>query len=471
MSYEETYARWRDNPGEFWSDAADELHWDQRWDRTVTTEERPNGHWFVGGRLNTCFNALDRHVEAGNGERTALIYHSEMIGAQRTYSYAELQDAVAHFAGALVRAGVETGDRVVIYMPMVPEAVIAMLACARLGAIHSVVFGGFAAKELAERIDDAEPKLIIAASCGLEPGRTVEYKPLVNDALAVAKHQPELTVVLQREQCFAELVGPNERDWSEFVDGAEPHDCVNVDAGDPLYILYTSGTTGSPKGIVRTNGGHAVALHWTMGAIYNIDPGDVFWAASDIGWVVGHSYIVYGPLLRGATTVLFEGKPVGTPDAGVYWRVIQQYGVKALFTAPTTFRAIRGADPKAELLAGTNLSSFEALFLAGERCDPSTLRWARKILDVPVIDHWWQTETGWAMAANPLGLGLFPIEPGSAGKPMPGWRLSILDGGGEELPPGEVGAIYCRLPRCRREHSPEFGEHPKRFHDRVLQEP
>lgn len=444
LSYEEAYDRWRANPGDFWAAAADQLTWDEPWKKTVSTDERPNGNWFIGGRLNTCFNALDRHVDAGHGDRAALIYHSAMTDARQTFSYSELRDAVARFAGALAGRGVGAGDRVVIYMPMVPEAVVAMLACARLGAVHSVVFGGFAAKELASRIDDAQPKAILAATCGLEPGRIVAYVPLLDEALAMAAHRPEFSVVLEREQ--APLPQGAHEDWREFVANAEPHPCVSLDAADPLYILYTSGTTGQPKGIVRNNGGHAVALHWSMHAIYGIDEGDVFWAASDIGWVVGHSYIVYGPLLKGATTILFEGKPVGTPDAGVFWEVIERYRVNALFTAPTGFRAIRREDPKATLLKGKDVGSLKALFLAGERCDPNTLRWANKTLQVPVIDHWWQTETGWAIAANPLGLGLFAVEPGSAGKPMPGWRVDILDDEGELLPPGEVGAIACRLP-------------------------
>jgi propionyl-CoA synthetase len=446
LAYQDMIDRWHRDPDAFWAAAARELDWTQPWERVVDTGAAPTGRWFPGGRLNTCFNALDRHVDAGRGEQTALVYHSAMTGARTSLSYASLRDRVARLAGALAAAGVERGDRVVIYMPMIPEAVIAMLACARLGAIHSVVFGGFAARELAVRIDDAKPKVALTASCGLEPGRIVEYKPLLDEALQLAEHEVPLRVVCQRPEHRAELGGERELDWTDFEQAGRPVDCVPVDATDPLYVLYTSGTTGKPKGVVRDNGGHAVALHWSMGALYGIDPGDVFWAASDIGWVVGHSYIVYGPLLRGATTVLFEGKPVGTPDAGVFWEVVANYRVKALFTAPTAMRAIKRDDPGLELTREHDLASLHALFLAGERCDPDTLQWAAEGLGVPAIDHWWQTETGWALTGNPLGEGLFPVRAGSAGKPMPGWQMGIVDDAGQPQPAGEIGRIVCRLP-------------------------
>ena len=405
----------------------------------------PFYRWFTGGELNTCYNAVDRHVEAGRGEQLALIFDSAMTGVQRTLTYAELRDTTARFAGALARLGVGKGDRVIIYMPMVPEAVIAMLACARLGAVHSVVFGGFAANELATRIDDAQPRVIVAGSCGLEPGRVVAYKPLLDAAIDLAAHTPDACVILQRPELEAELTA-RDHDWAEVIGAAEPHDCVPVAATDPLYILYTSGTTGVPKGILHDNGGHAVALNWSMQAIYGVDTGDVFWAASDVGWVVGHSYICYGPLLRGCTTVMFEGKPVGTPDAGAFWRVIAEYGVKAMFTAPTAIRAIRREDPDGVLLANYDFSNYQTQFVAGERCDPETLEWATEKLKVPVIDHWWQTETAWAIAGNPVGLGAFDIRPGAAGKPMPGWDVQALDEGGQPVAPGDTGAICCRLP-------------------------
>ncbi len=404
------------------------------------------GRWFSGATLNTCYNAVDRHAEGTQGDRPALIFESAMTGASKIYSYRELQAAVALLAGAMKNAGIVAGDRVLIYMPMVPEAAIAMLACARIGAVHSVVFGGFAAREVATRIDDAQPRLIFSASCGLEPGRIVSYKPLLDDAVALASHKPEHHVVLQREQQPATLDRPGDIDWSDFLAGADAAPCTSVKATDPLYLLYTSGTTGQPKGIVRDNGGHAVALHWSMKAIYDIDQGDVFWAASDIGWVVGHSYIVYGPLLRGATTVMFEGKPVGTPDAGVFWRTVAKHRVKTLFTAPTAIRAIRREDPDGEHIKANDLSHFKGLFLAGERCDPPTLDWASKQLGVPVIDHWWQTETGWSVAGNTLGSGLEDIRPGSAGKPMPGWDVQVVNPEGEALDAGATGAIVCALP-------------------------
>ncbi len=443
--YESAYRRSLDEPEDFWAEAARGVDWDQPWDRVLDDSGAPFYRWFAGARLNTCYNAVDRHVEAGRGDAPALIFDSVMTGTARTLTFAGLQNETARLAGALAELGVGKGDRVVIYMPMIPEAAIAMLGCARLGAIHSVVFGGFAANELATRIDDAAPKAILSASCGLEPGRIVAYKPLLDDAIDMASHKPDACIVLQREQLVADMQ-ERDHDWVETVGAATPHACVSVAATDPLYILYTSGTTGEPKGIVRDNGGHAVALHWSMKAIYGVDAGDVFWAASDIGWVVGHSYIVYGPLLRGCTTVMFEGKPVGTPDAGVFWRVIAEYGVKAMFTAPTAMRAIRRADPDGALLHQHDLSKFATQFLAGERCDPETLHWTERQLGVPVIDHWWQTETGWAIAGNTVGLGAFPVRAGSAGRPMPGWDVRIINEGGHEPEEGEPGAIVCKLP-------------------------
>lgn len=446
MSYDELMAHATRDPEGFWSAAADELAWARRWDKVLQQSPHPAGRWFAGGRINTCYNALDRHVEAGRGESIALIYHSAMTGECTRFTYSDLRDRVARMAGALANAGAGRGDRVVIYMPMIPEAVIGMLACARIGAIHSVVFGGFAAAELAARIDDARPKIVLSASCGLEPGRTVPYKPLLDRALALARHDVPLRVFLRRQQCPVELDGPGERDWLEFEGSAQPVECRALEATDPLYILYTSGTTGRPKGVVRDNGGHAVALHWSMKWLYGINPGEVFWAASDIGWVVGHSYIVYGPLLRGATTVLYEGKPVGTPDAAAFWRVIADHRVKVLFTAPTAMRAIKREDPQLRQAAPFALGSLEALFVAGERCDPDTLQWAGDSLGVPVIDHWWQTETGWAMTGNLRGAGFFPVKPGSAGRPMPGWQLDVVDDTGHALSAGETGRIVCRLP-------------------------
>jgi propionyl-CoA synthetase len=444
-NYEEIYRRSLSDAEAFWTEAALQIDWIQPFENVLDDSNAPLYRWFTGGVLNTCYNALDRHVAAGRGDQPALIHDSAMTGSKRTLTYLELRDETARFAGGLARLGVDKGDRVIIYMPMVPEAAIAMLACARLGAIHSVVFGGFAANELATRIDDAKPKVIVAASCGLEPGRVVAYKPLLDAAIAQSSHKPDAHVILQRPELEADFQD-RDMDWAEVIGTAEPHDCVPVAATDPLYILYTSGTTGKPKGIVRDNGGHAVALNWTMEAIYGVDAGDVFWAASDIGWVVGHSYIVYGPLLRGCTTVMFEGKPVGTPDAGAFWRVIEEHRVKAMFTAPTAIRAIRREDPGGLLLKEYNLRHFVTQFVAGERCDPETLEWATEKLGVPVIDHWWQTETGWAIAGNPVGLGLFDIRPGAAGKAMPGWDVQVLDEEGNCVAAGESGAISCRLP-------------------------
>jgi propionyl-CoA synthetase len=445
-AYAEAYRRALDDPEGFWGEAADAIDWDRRWDRVLDQSNAPFTRWFAGGRLNTCHNALDRHVAAGHGDRLALIHDSPVTGTVRRFTYAEMTDRVARFAGAMRALGVGAGDRVVIYMPMVPEAAIAMLACARLGAVHSVVFGGFAAPELAARIDDCEPKLVVSASCGIEVARVIAYKPLLDAALGLARHKVAAAVVLQRPQCEAAMTAGRDHDWAELEAAAEPAGCVPVAATDPLYILYTSGTTGQPKGIVRDNGGHAVALAWSIPAIYGLRPGEVMWTASDVGWVVGHSYIVYGPLLAGCTSVMYEGKPVGTPDAGAYWRVVEQHGVSVLFTAPTAFRAIKREDPEGRLLAGRDLSAFRALFLAGERCDPDTLGWAEKLLRVPVIDHWWQTETGWPICANPLGLEPMPVKPGSPTRPMPGWDVRVLGPDGHEMPRGEIGALACRLP-------------------------
>jgi propionyl-CoA synthetase len=444
-SYADAYARSLREPEAFWAEAAAGIDWVRPFERVLDDSNPPFYRWFRGGVLNTCFNALDRHADRGRADQAALIHDSAMTGRTRVFSYGELRDLAARFAGALDRLGVQKGERVIIYMPMVPEAVVAMLACARLGAVHSVVFGGFAAHELATRIDDAKPRVIVTASCGLEPGRVQAYKPLLDAALEEATHRPAKCIFVQRPELPAEL-GANDIDWNDALAAAPAHDCVPVAATDPLYILYTSGTTGQPKGIVRDNGGHAVALNWTMGAIYGAGPGDVYWAASDVGWVVGHSYIVYAPLLAGCTSVMFEGKPVGTPDAGTFWRIVERHRVKVMFTAPTALRAIRREDPDAALLAESDLSSLQALFLAGERSDPETLSWALEKLGVPVIDHWWQTETGWPITANPRGLTPFEIRPGSANKPMPGWDVAVLDDHGRPAAPGTIGAIACRLP-------------------------
>ena len=426
-NYLDIHRRSIENPSDFWGEAAEGIDWEKRWDKVLDDSKAPIYRWFSGGRLNTCHNALDRHVANGRGEQAAIIYDSPVTGTQRTISYGELRDEVALFAGALVNNGVKQGDRVIIYMPMIPEAVVAVLACARIGAVHSVVFGGFAPNELATRIDDATPKAIVCASCGIEPSRLVEYKPLLDQALDLAKHKPQHCIILQRPQVEAALSAPRDVDWNDALASATPQDCVPVEATDPLYLLYTSGTTGQPKGIVRDNGGHAVALHWTMKNIYGVEPGEVYWAASDIGWVVGHSYIIYGPLLHGNTTILYEGKPVGTPDAGAFWRVASEHKVATLFTAPTAFRAIRQQDPDGDFIPKYDLSSLRALFLAGERCDPDTLHWAENKLGIPVIDHWWQTETGWSIAANCLGIELAPVKAGSVGRAAPGWEVRALD--------------------------------------------
>jgi propionyl-CoA synthetase len=436
----------REDPEAFWAEAARGLHWFRPWERVLDDRRRPFTRWFAGGSTNACYNALDRHVAGGRGEQPALIYDSPVTGTVRSYSYRELTDAVARFAGVLAGLGVGAGDRVVIYMPMVPETAIAMLACARLGAIHSVVFGGFASNELATRIDDATPKVVLTASCGIEVQRVIPYKPLLDGALALARHRPDRVVLLQRPEARAELVPGRDVDWATAVAAATPRDCVPVDATDPLYILYTSGTTGQPKGVVRDHGGHAVALHWSMSHVYDARPGEVFWAASDLGWAVGHSYIVYGPLLYGCTTVLYEGKPVGTPDAGAFFRVMAQHGVATFFTAPTAFRAIRRDDPDGVLLGRHDLARLRALFLAGERSDPATLEWAERMLGVPVIDHWWQTETGWPIAANCLGLHRYPVKHGSPTRLVPGWDVQVLGDDRAELPRSKVGTLAIRLP-------------------------
>jgi propionyl-CoA synthetase len=445
-AYAEAYRQSLEDPEGFWGEAAKAIAWVRPPSRILDDSNEPLYRWFSDGVLNTCFNALDRHVDGGRGQQVALVYDSPVAGRQRRYTYRELRDEVARFAGGLRRLGVSTGDTVVIYMPMVPEAVVAMLACARLGAVHSVVFGGFAPHELALRIDDARPKVVISASCGLEAGRVIEYKPLLNAAIDETSHGPERCVILQREQARAALIPERDLDWDDVMADAEPAECVPVAATDPLYILYTSGTTAMPKGVVRDNGGHAVALRWSMEYIYGIEPGDVYWAASDVGWVVGHSYIVYAPLFTGCTTVLYEGKPVGTPDPGAFWRVISEHGVKVLFTAPTTFRAIKKEDPNGEHLGRYDLSRFRALFLAGERLDPDTYHWASKLLGVPVIDHWWQTETGWPIASNFLGLEAMPVRPGSPTKPVPGYDVRIMHEDGMEADVNEEGAVVIRLP-------------------------
>jgi len=446
-AYDEAYQHSLDDPEGFWGEIAEDVRWIKKWDKVLDSSNKPFYRWFTGGVLNTCFNALDRHVEEGRADQTALIYDSPVTGGTvRKYTYRELLDEVAKTAGIMVDLGVGKGDRVLIYMPMVPEAAIAMLACARLGAIHSVVFGGFASNELAVRIDDAKPKLLVSASCGIEIGRVIDYMPLLNGAIDLAQHKPGHCLILQRSEAKAELTPERDIDWAEAMKTAEPAECVPVLATDPLYILYTSGTTGQPKGVVRDNGGHLVALKWTMKNIYDADPGDVYWAASDVGWVVGHSYIVYAPLFHGCTTIMYEGKPVGTPDAGAFWRVISDHKVKILFTAPTAFRAIKREDPDGALMKDYDLSHFKYLFLAGERTDPDTLHWAEDKVGVPVIDHWWQTETGWSIAANCVGLHQFPVKPGSPTKAAPGWNVQILDSEGTPLPPGETGAICLKLP-------------------------
>lgn len=440
------WQRANENPQEFWGEAAEGLDWVKPWDTVLDDSNPPFYRWFAGAQINTCYNAIDRHVENGRGDQAALIYDSPVTNSAYQLTYKELQDKTARLAGVLRDLGVNKGDRVIVYMPMIPEAAIAMLACARIGAVHSVVFGGFAANELATRIDDAQPALILSASCGIEPNRVVKYKPLLDEAIELSTHKPKHCVIFQRPQEQASLIEGRDVDWEATAASAEPAECVAVEATDPLYILYTSGTTGQPKGIQRDNGGHAVAMHWTMKSIYNVEPGDVYWAASDVGWVVGHSYIVYGPLLKGCTTVMYEGKPVGTPDPGAFWRMIEQYKIKILFTAPTAFRAIKKEDPEATYLEKYDISSLQTLFLAGERCDPDTLQWAQDKLKVPVIDHWWQTETSWAIAANCMGIEQLPVKAGSPTRPVPGYDVRVLDDEGNEVADGEMGNICVKLP-------------------------
>ena len=446
MGYADLYAKWQADPDGFWLDAAGAIDWTVKPKTALNAARAPLYEWFTDGMANTCWNAVDRHVLAGRGEQLAIIHDSPVTHLKKGITYRELQTRVASLAGALKAKGVTKGDRVIIYMPMIPEALEAMLACARLGAIHSVVFGGFAASELAVRIDDCTPKAIIAASCGIEPNRIVHYKPLLDAAVDMATHKPEFCVIFQREQEVAKLVQGRDVAWHTFQYGVEPADCVPVEGSHPAYILYTSGTTGTPKGVVRPTGGHMVALMWTMRAVYDCGPGDVFWAASDVGWVVGHSYICYGPLLAGCTTVVFEGKPVGTPDAGTFWRVVSENKVKVLFTAPTALRAIKRDDPQGEFVTEYNMKTLKTLYLAGERADPDTILWAQRHLKVPVIDHWWQTETGWAIAANPMGIEPLPVKIGSPSVPMPGYDVQVLDEGGHPVAPGTLGAIAVKLP-------------------------
>jgi propionyl-CoA synthetase len=471
--YHEVYDGWKRDPEGFWATAAEEIDWFRRWDKVFDADAGVYGRWFAGAECNTCFNAVDRHVEGGRADQIALVHDSAVTATMAKFTYAELKREVVALAAVLLEQGVAKGDRVIIYMPMVAEAVFAMLACARLGAVHSVVFGGFAAKELATRIDDARPKLIISASCGLEPGRVVAYKPLLDGAVALASHKPERCLILQRPQLACDLVAGRDVDYAEAVAAAKAagHDvpCVAVLATDPLYVLYTSGTTGQPKGVVRDNGGHMVALKWSMQNEFGVAPGEVFWAASDVGWVVGHSYIVYAPLLHGCTTILFEGKPVGTPDAGTFWRVISEHGVVALFTAPTAFRAIKKEDPKGEFVPNYDLSKFRTLFLAGERADPETIKWAEQKLAVPVIDHWWQTETGSPMSQNPVGLGMLPVKYGSPGVAMPGYDVRVLDDAGHEVARNTLGNVVVKLPLppgCL----PTLWNADKRFHGAYLAE-
>ncbi len=444
--YDQMFSRAANDPDGFWGDAAKEIDWIKPADQVLDRSNPPFYRWFRGGVLNTCYNAVDRHVERGRAEQAAIIYDSPVTQTVRTITYRELQGLVAKFAGLLRHLGVDKGDRVIIYMPMIPEAVIAMLACARLGAVHSVVFGGFAPSELSTRINDAKPKVIVSASCGIEGKKVLPYKPMLDAAIEMSAHKPGHTVIYQRPQAVASMIAGRDVDWAEGAAAAEPAECVPVEATDPLYILYTSGTTGEPKGIVRDNGGHAVALNWSMKYMYNMKPGEVYWAASDVGWVVGHSYICYGPLLYGCTTVMFEGKPVGTPDPGAFWRMISEHKIATLFTAPTAFRAIKREDPEGEYLKKYDLGNFRALFLAGERSDPDTLMWAENQLKVPVIDHWWQTETGWAISGNPLGITKFKVKYGSATKPLPGWDVRILNADNKEVPHGDIGAIVVKLP-------------------------
>jgi propionyl-CoA synthetase len=449
--YHEAYARWQRDPTGFWGEAAEAIDWFEKPKTVFDAKAGIYGRWFVGGVCNTCFNAVDRHVDAGRGDQAAVIYDSPLAGQKRTISYHRLLTETQVLGGMLRDLGVQKGDRVILYMPMIPEAIIAMLACARIGAIHSVVFGGFAAPELATRIDDAKPKVILSASCGLEPGRVVAYKPLLDEAIALSTHKPDACLILQRPQMQAELIEGRDRDWAAMrnyalVYARSAYDCVPVAATDPLYILYTSGTTGRPKGVVRDNGGHMVALKWSMQYLYGVEPGEVYWAASDVGWVVGHSYIVYAPLFHGCTTILYEGKPVGTPDAGALWRVIAEHGCAAMFTAPTAFRAVKKEDPQGKFLAQYDLKKFRTLFLAGERADPDTVQWAENLLKIPVLDHWWQTETGWCIAGNPVGLGTLPVKYGSATVPMPGYDVRVVDEACKEVAANTMGSIVIKLP-------------------------
>ena len=446
MSYKKVYNSWKNDPEAFWMTAADAIDWVTKPSKALFADRAPFYEWFSDSEVNTCYNAVDRHVLNGRGDQKAIIYDSPMTGTKYSITFSELLEKVSVLAGALTNIGISKGDRVIIYMPMIPEGIISMLACARIGAIHSVVFGGFAANELAVRIDDAKPKAILAASCGLEPNRIVEYKPLIDQAIELASHKPQTVVIFQRAECKAELVDGRDHDWNVFQENAEKAPCVPVKGSHPAYILYTSGTTGAPKGVVRPTAGHLVALNWTMKNFYNVDPGEVFWAASDIGWIVGHSYICYAPLIHGNTTLVFEGKPVGTPDAGTFWRVISEHKVSNFFTAPTAFRAIKRMDPKGELKKKYDLSNLRALFLAGERADPDTVNWAENLLQIPIIDHWWQTETGYVIAGNPLGIEKLPIKVGSPTVPMPGFDIKVLDRSGSELPAGQLGSIAIKLP-------------------------
>ena len=462
--YSTTYKYAQNHPEEFWSEAAEQLVWQRRWDKVLDDNNSPFTKWFSGGKINTCYNALDVHVAAGRGEQAAIIYDSPVTETKEILSYNDLYERVSAFAGVLVKYGVTYGDRVIIYMPMIPETVIAMLACTRIGAIHSVVFGGFASNELAKRIDDAKPKLIVSASCGIEPGRVVSYKPLLNGALALAKHQPDKCIIVQRKMEQAELDHQRDIDWFDAHTGSNPVGCVEVNALDPVYILYTSGTTGVPKGVVRPTGGHLVSLKWSMKNIFNVNPGDVYWAASDVGWVVGHSYIVYAPLFHGCTSILYEGKPVGTPDAGAFWRVISEHKVSCMFTAPTAMRAIKKEDPKGNLIEKYDMSFLQSQFLAGERCDPDTLQWTEELLKVPVIDHWWQTETGWPVCSSFPGMKELETKEGSCGMPCPGWDVKALDEEGSVVDPGEEGSLVFRSPLPPGSLSTVWGDE-KRFQD------
>ncbi|MGE3705138.1 MAG: propionyl-CoA synthetase [Vicinamibacterales bacterium] len=443
---QQMYRRSLEHPEEFWAEAANRIHWYKPWTKVLDDSNPPFYRWYTGGVVNTCYNAVDRHVESGRADQLAIVYDSPVTQTIRTFTYRQLQVEVARCAGAIAALGVGKGDRVIVYMPAIPEAIIAVLAIARLGAVHSVVFGGFASHELASRLDDAKPKLVISASCGIEPGRIVAYKPLLDAAIDMASHKPAHCIVYQRPMAHATMIPGRDIDWHEAMEKATPHDCVPVAATDPLYILYTSGTTGQPKGIVRDNGGHLVALSWSIEHVYGMAPGEVYWAASDIGWAVGHSYMIYGPLIHGCTTVMYEGKPVGTPDAGAFWRVISQHQVATLFCAPTTFRAIKREDPDGSLIKPYDMSKFRALFLAGERLDPDTLHWARNLLNVPVLDNWWQTETGWPICANCAGPDAEPVKVGSPGKPAPGWDVQVLDPAGKRVGPNDIGALVCKLP-------------------------